>query len=267
MIYNVVRQSLRTTQAVNAFILLAFTVLDAWRQARPPLRFVPGINHHGLVLFSVSCVALALAAWTWVWPLAVLALCLSLGALLSFGFGRRGARAFYPALAGLGVAVFLMIFVPRVDGALRITAARLSAGCLDLLGLHASVAVRWVPFLVVLVVERGARVFDVATECNGFGIILSSVVLAVVMGAQRRYAWVVRGLLVGLAFASGLAFNTARIVAISVAALRTEWDYAVIHEGLGTAIYLVALGVAYGLCALPGWLARRRLTAEPKRSS
>lgn len=235
----------RTTQALNAFLLLGFTfaqaTIDAWKQHR----FHPVINSHGLVLFSVSCLVLVMASLFTLWPLAILGLCINLGALLSFGFGRRGAAVFYPALAGLALAAALLIFVPQMDRGLRLIAAHWSSWLLTHLGIQTDLVFRRFPFQVVLVAEKGAGVFDVASECNGFGILLSSLVLTVVLVLRGHYGWRRTAALLLLALGLGLVFNTVRIVAIVLAALQTDIDYGLIHEGLGTAIYLLALTVVY----------------------
>ena len=247
LVSHVLWLSTRTSQAVNAFILIAFVLVDILRGRPWPRPLRPEINHHGIVLFSLACVGLTVAAFTDLWPLAVLALCLNLAALLSFFLGRQGAVAFYPALVGLGLAAAMLIFLPRVDGLLRWLAAVGSASLLNLFGLDATAAVRPSPFTVVLLVKSGRRVFDVAAECNGFSILLSSVVLMAIQGVRRRQPWPARFAWLGLAVIVGWLANVLRIVGISVASMTTALPYGLIHEGIGTLVYLVALLLVYRL--------------------
>ncbi len=245
LVDGILTLSTRTTQAVNAFVLVAMAFVDAIATMirRHALRL--RINDHGLVLFTLSCVALVVASLMQLWPLAVLGLCLNIGALLSFCFGREGVRVFYPAIGGLGVAVGMLVFVPRLDVALRVVAAKASAWMLAAAGIRTDLVASQAPFQVAMVVEKGAGLFDVATECNGFGILLSSVVLTVIM-VIRRSVPVGRALgLVGFALAVGLVFNILRIVAIVMATMQSDLNYEVIHEGMGTVIYLLALVVVY----------------------
>jgi len=245
LVDGILTLSTRTTQAVNAFVLVAMAFVDAIATMirRHALRL--RINDHGLVLFTLSCVALVVASLMQLWPLAVLGFCLNIGALLSFCFGREGVRVFYPAIGGLGVAVGMLVFVPRLDVALRVVAAKASAWMLAAAGIRTDLVASQAPFQVAMVVEKGAGLFDVATECNGFGILLSSVVLTVIM-VIRRSVPVGRALgLVGFALAVGLVFNILRIVAIVMATMQSDLNYEVIHEGLGTVIYLLALVVVY----------------------
>lgn len=245
LIDGILSLSTRTTQAVNAFVLVAMAFVDAFATMIRGHALRLRINDHGLVLFTLSCVALALATLLQLWPLAVLGLCLNIGALLSFCFGREGVRVFYPAIGGLGVAVGMLVFVPRVDVALRVVAAKASAWALAAAGIRTDLVASHAPFQVAMVVEKGAGLFNVATECNGFGILLSSVVLTVIM-VIRRSVPVGRAVgLVGFALATGLVFNILRIVAIVMATMQSDTNYDVIHEGLGTVIYLAALVVVY----------------------
>ena len=244
--------SAQTTQALNAFVLLGVAFGDALMTAVKTGPFRPTINSHGLLLFGLSCLALAIASVAQVWPFAVLGLCLNIGALLSFCFGRNGVKAFYPALAGFGVIVLMLVLVPQVDEQLRLLAGRVSAWALPLLGVRTEFFVQQVPFQVYLVAEKGAGVFNVATECNGLGILMSSVVLSLIVTLKRRVPVYGIVMLLAVSIALGLAFNIVRIVAIALTALRTNLMYSFIHEGIGTGIYLLAL--------LAVWLLNRRFT-------
>lgn len=237
----------QTTQALNAFVLLGVVFAEALIKAVKTGAFRLAINAHGLALFGLSCLALAIASVTQEWPFAVLGLCLNVGALLSFCFGRRGAGTFYPALAGFGAMVVMLVLVPQADGWLRIIAGKLSAWLLPLLGIRTELFIEQAPFQVFLVAERGAGVFNVATECNGFGILISSVVLSLIITLRRHLPLgYVAGLLV-VSAGIGLCFNIVRIVAIALAALQTDLRYPVIHEGVGTAVYLLALLVVWAI--------------------
>lgn len=247
LVVGVWELSAQTTQALNAFVLLGVAFADALVMAFKTGSFRLVINPHGLALFGLSCLALAIASVTQEWPFAVLGLCLNVGALLSFCFGRRGAGAFYPALAGFGAIVVMLVLVPQADAWLRIFAGRFSAWLLPLLGIRIELFIQQVPFQVFLVAERGAGVFNVATECNGFGILMSSVVLSLIITLKRqRPVWGVAVLLLA-SVGIGLCFNMVRIVAIALAALRTDLRYPVIHEGVGTAVYLLALLMVWAI--------------------
>jgi exosortase/archaeosortase family protein len=263
LVGGVLEAGARTTQALNAFVLLGVAFWDAFRSEARAHSFKPAINTHGLLLFGLSCLALAAASFTQVWPLAVLGLCMNVGALFSFCFGRKGTIAFYPALAGFGAMVALLILVPQLDEWLRLLAGRVSAGILPNLGIRADMVVQADPFQVILVAEKGAGVFNVATECSGFGILLSSIVLALIIALRRRDFWGVVILKVGTSVVIGLTFNVVRIVVITTATLRTEFGYGLIHEGMGTVIYLLALATVYAVSLIDSPFSWRRGRAVP----
>lgn len=247
LIRGVWELSAQTTQALNAFVLLGVAFVDALLSARRKNAFCPAINLHGLLLLGLSCFSLAVSSFTSAWVLSVLGLCLNVGALLSFCFGRAGVRAFYPALAGFGVIVVMLVLVPQVDGALRLIAGRVSAWMLPLFGIRADLLVQQDPFQVVLVAEKGAGVFNVATECNGFGILMSSILLTLVLSFRQGQGWYRVAPLLLLSAITGLLFNIIRIVAIALASLQTIFPYGVIHEGLGSVIYLAALAAVFAM--------------------
>lgn len=245
--------SAQTTQALNAFVLLGVALLEALLSVLKVYPFRPSINTHGFLLLGLSCLALVAASFTAIWVLYVLGLCLNVGALLSFCFGRRGVEMFYPALAAFGLIVLMLVMVPQVDGALRLVAGKASAWVLPYLGIRTDFVVQQEPFEVILVAERGAGVFNVVTECNGFGILLSSVILTWILALRRRVRWYSLVLLLLLSAGIGLVFNIIRIVAIALTSLQTTIRYGLIHEGLGSLIYLMALGSIL----LLNWLASR----------
>lgn len=254
LIRGVWELSAQTTQALNAFVLIAVAFWEALLSVLKVFPFRPAINTHGFLLLGLSCLALVAASFTAIWLLAVLGLCLNVGALLSFCFGRRGVEMFYPALAGFGMIVLMLVVVPEVDGVLRLAAGKASAWVLPYLGIRIDFIVQQEPFEVLLVAERGAGVFNVATECNGFGILMSSVILTWILALRRRVPWYGLIPLLILSAVIGLAFNIVRIVAIAMTSLLTTIRYGLIHEGLGSLIYLMALGTIF----LLNWRASRR---------
>lgn len=256
MLSSVFRLSLRTTQALNAFVLIVFAFLEAFRIAWRESGFVPRVNGSGFLLFCLACLLLTASSLLALWPLAVLALCFNLAALCAFAFGRSGVAAFTPALAALGAAVALLIMIPGADVWLRMLAAKCAAPVLDLLDIKTQILVADSPFRVGLWVEKGHVLFDVATECNGFGIILSSVVMAIIVSWRHAYSWPLRAGVTAGAAVLGLGFNVVRIVAIGWTSLNTTMDYKLIHEGLGSVLYFVALGVVYAVASVPRFSTR-----------
>ena len=91
-------------------------------------------------------------------------------------------------------------------------------------------------------------------------------VLAVIYTVRMDYPWSLRLALVAGSAMTGLVFNTIRIVAISLASLYTMLDYGMIHEGLGSIIYLAALGLVYAVLVLTS-RHRQRQTEQVKSAA
>lgn len=242
MVETLFRLSGQAHQALNGLILLLITLAGSirtlWRHQVP---FYIRITPEGIVFLGVSALCLLAASFQELWPLAILAFCLNLAAILAFLYGRQGVHAFTPALIGLGLASFILILAPAVDGALRLLAARLSSSLLDLASIDVQPMLRPRSMEVVLVVGGGLRAFNVAAECNGFGLVFSSILLAAILSAHghQNIFFLMYGVTIGLIV--GVLFNALRIMAVVLTALKTSWDYKTIHEGWGTAIYALAL--------------------------
>jgi len=99
-----------------------------------------------------------------------------------------------------------------------------------------------------LLLNTGRNLFEVATECNGFGLITSGAVLAVLAaGIAGRRAGALLWL-VPLALGLGFGLNLLRILIICVLAPFFPQHYHALHESAGVLMLWTGLG-------LVGWLA------------
>ena len=128
---------------------------------------------------------------------------------------------------------------------------------LGLLG--CGVELRWVESAgepMLLLIHEGFP-FHVAAECNGFGVLTASLMLASLLVLIRPMAWLDRLLYVGLAGLLAGAGNFLRIVTI---VLLTEpvglEHYMLMHEIVGTVTY-------YGTLGLLWWLIRTHRVDAP----
>ena len=123
-------------------------------------------------------------------------------------------------------------------------AARYSAGILAQLGVPVQLAL--VPQRPPeLLLEVRQRVFSVASECSGFGLLTSSLLVAAVLAVRRPMSWGRRAGLLGFSALAAIVFNMLRIVGISLMTVHTGLPYSWIHEGLGTLLYLAGLGLIW----------------------
>jgi len=209
---------------------------------------------------GVGCLYLVRMVPAYALPVALLSFCLSFAGVASFLFGTAGVRALLPAIVGILLLGILAGLAPSLDWPLRGWGARLGHYFMQHLGIDVNVAIDLgqpphgpAQATKLLLAVRG-RIFEVAAECNGFGLLTSSLLLAVILGFHYRLTGLDRLLLLVTAVPVAIVFNALRIVGICVATSRTTLPYDLIHETVGVIFYVAAM-------ALLWWLARRQ--AEP----
>lgn len=240
------KTTLSTEQLNTGGLLVLFAIAICLRDTIERLRVEPRLSNHGLSLLflGLACLWLAGRSQRGVLPLVLLSFCFSFAAIISFLFGRLGVRQFMPALGGFLVFGLLVGLFPTLDWPLREIAARYSAIILSWMDIPVKLAALGTepPKLILAV---GANRYDVATECNGFGLLTSVLLLATILGFQYRLAWVRKLGLLAFAVPTAIACNFLRIVAICLMAPRTQVPYSVVHEGVGTVFYLLGLAIVW----------------------
>lgn len=241
-------------QIRQAFLLLAGAAgLVAW-QHRGELRIRGDLCNRTLGLLGAAFALVGLAAATG-WSLLVLpGLALALAGCLQALFGAGGYRFFRPLVAGVAVFMVIILAFPLLDWPLRQLAAVGSAKVLQALHLAPQLTLAGTaedPQLVLSVAEGH---FLVATECNGFGIITSGALLAILAGGIAGRRWWTITALVPAALLIGFAVNVLRILVISTTARYLPGHYDLLHEVAGTLALWGGLG-------LVGWIAWRPVPA------
>ena len=151
-----------------------------------------------------------------------------------------------PAMAGILLLGILATVVPTLDWPLRSIAAKGSAEMLGRLGMNVKVALQAGRPPQLLLFAPG-RVFVVAAECNGFGLLTSSLLAAAILGFYYRIGWLDKLLFFLLAVPWAILTNTLRIVGICLAATHLPLPYGLIHEGVGVLFYGVSLWALWSL--------------------
>jgi exosortase/archaeosortase family protein len=238
--------TLHTEQLTNGALLVCFALAICTRNAITRLKLSPAINDWGLGLLYLAVVCLWLAGrfTAWLLPLVLLSFCLSFSGFISFLFGKPGVRQFLPALGAFFVFGVLVGLVPTLDWPLRTMAARYAGDLLTTLG--ATVKVTLVPGRPPeLTLAVGKQVFVVATECNGFGLLTSALLVATILMFQYRMAWLNKLGLLALAVPIAIGCNFLRIVTICLLAPRTLLPYGFVHEAVGVCYYFLGLGLIW----------------------
>jgi exosortase len=238
--------TLHTGQLTNGALLVGFALAICARNAIAQFKLSPRINDWGLGLLGLAVLCLWLAGRYTLWslPMVLLSFCLSFSGIVSFLFGKPGVRHFLPALGAFFVFGVLVGLVPKLDWPLRTVAARYASGLLAALGAKVELSlVTGKPPELVLAVGRQAYV--VATECNGFGLLTSALLVATILMFQHRMPWHQKLGLLALAIPIAIGCNFLRIVSICLVATRTALPYGLVHETLGVFFYFLGLGLIW----------------------
>jgi len=255
----ILRETAARQQIRQSLIMLAAAAaLVAWRHRRD-FRISGDLGNRTLALIGVSF-AFVGAARLLNWPLMVLpGLAFGLAGALQALFGPTGYRFLKPLVAGVLALAVMIIAFPLLDWPLRklagIEAARVLTACnitphLTLAGSATE------PQLLLTV---GSQVFHVATECNGFGLISSGALLALLAAGISQRGWLGTLVLVPVAMVIGFVVNLLRILLISLNAPFFPGHYHAMHEIIGTLSLWLGLGVIGALA----W--RAEPAAKPAR--
>ncbi len=273
---NIVREWKK--DRIWSWVLLIFSILTVW----PILQWLveQSAQHQQLwhALMVVGMAGLLLSGekptrWGLRWQLGGWALaCLSGGlALLVFHFYRPSEFLLLLAtsaiLSGVGlillgdekrgeVLIFGVLFFlyallvanrPDFDYPLRQWVGQHAAWLLQLAGKE--VRLEWVVQAgqFELLLFYAGRVFRVAAECNGFGLISASLLLGLLLALHRKICWLDKILLLATGLILALVGNLLRILAIILLAPWAASHYHLMHEMVGMIFY-------YGVLILLWWI-------------
>jgi len=171
--------------------------------------------------------------------LVIPAYCCGLASAVLFVFGRDLKRITYTATGTFCAFMLLSILMEPLDWPLRTLAGKWSGAALSLigktveLGVYNSAATE-PPQLIMMVNQHP---FHVASECNGFGVILTSLLLAVLLTIYRKMGLLDACLNILAGITLGFIFNTLRILIIVLLAPSMMEHYHLMHEIVGTLTY------------------------------
>lgn len=217
---------------------------------REPLELNPAARRallcaYGFLIINYAAQSLGASAW---WSLLILpAYCCALTAAVRFVFGQGTCRLTRTVGCTLCVFLFLSILMAPLDWPLRSLAGQWSGYVLDLLGQSTELGLlsqQTDPPMLILMVNEYP--FHVASECNGFGVILTSLLLALLLAIYRRLGVLDLGLNLLAGLIIGFAFNLLRIVIIVLLAPSLMDHYHLMHEIVG--------GLTYWACLVLVWV-------------
>lgn len=166
------------------------------------------------------------------------------GGTVNYVFGGRAFRRTLPLLSVFAFLIVGVLLFPVLDWPLRQMAGIESARLLQWLGLAPELGVT-TAHPAQLLLRAGGKSFVVATECNGFGLITSSLLLGWIrLLYVRAAAWNFL-LLLPWCVMVGFAFNFLRITAIVLLAPRVPAHYDALHEVAGLIALYSGLGLVW----------------------
>jgi exosortase len=243
-------ETLHTQQLVNGAFLVFFALVICVRDAVDKLRFDPQVSAQGIGLIALAFVSLGVAgkSHSLSLPFLLLSSCLAFAGIVSLVFGQAGARQFLPAVSAFFVFGVLVGLIPRLDWPLRAMAAHYAGSLLNTLGVPVKLGLEQGHPAQLFLSVKG-REFVVATECNGFGLLASSLIVATTLAFQYRLPWLQKLSLWALAVPTAIVCNFLRIVSICLVAPQVALPYGFVHETLGLIFYFLGLGLIWKIAA------------------
>lgn len=256
------------SRLLHALIVLALATVMLVRyggiEIRDTLTLNPSARRALVVSFALLFAQFAgmrLAPAGWQAPLSLLAIpayCCGLAAFVRFLFGE-GTRRITQTTAGTFCGfLILSIFMQPLDWPLRGLAGTWSAATLEFIGKSVELGLvdfqNEPPKLILLVEEHP---FHVASECNGFGVILTCLLIALLLALHRRLGLFGAALNMIGGLVIGFIFNILRIVIIVLLAPFMMDQYMLMHEVVGT--------ITFWGCLVLVWVMLNGPTREPQK--
>jgi exosortase/archaeosortase family protein len=178
--------------------------------------------------------------------LSIPAYCAAIAAGSLFVFGEGARRLTRTVTGTLCVFLLLSLFMQPLDWPLRTLAGKWSGAALAMIGNSVEIGLLdnagGPPQLIMLVNEQP---FHVAAECNGFGVIITSLLIACMLAIYRKLGPINTALNLLAGITLGFIFNTLRISIIVLLAPRMMDHYHLMHEIVGTCTYWGCLVLAW----------------------
>jgi len=243
-----VEQTVINDQLAHAFIVLGLAGAYLMTERKNRLTLHLRFGNRATALLIASFVVLAVKALL-NWPVLILvAYCLAIAGWLLFLFGDHVARPVLALLSAFCGYVFMALILPLFDWPLRSVAGRYSGAFLEWMGKDVELGLAQLDEPKLLLMVDG-KIFEVAAECNGFGMFSGCLLLAILLVFLRRIHWFDKILAVGMAAMVGLVFNLGRIIVICLLAPYFPESYFLMHEVVGNVFF-------WGSLATVWWLVR-----------
>ena len=237
-LYGALAQSGQLRDAI-VILISALAVLSVEYKIRP---HKPKFSRLSAQWLFFGYIAIFLARYLDIWGV-FLALAGFSSALIAFGvacFDKR--RYVYAGGASFYAFTVLSFFTHAFDLPLRVLAGKLSAYILSFF--NKSVALlAYGGESAQIALKVDGKSYLVATECNGFGIILGCIVLSVIaVFFRKNIGYFKRISIIAISAMFAYLMNSLRIVAIiSLAPIVGSSNYHLMHETMGYTFFAISL--------------------------
>jgi len=246
----IAQQTVAHEQLRQSFFLLLFAAVILWIDHRKSLHLSVQVSRRAVTLLAVAFVLMGTALFYPLPLVPLVALAVALAAFTHIAFGDGGFRTTLPWVAGFGGFLVFVVLFQLADWPLRTLAGSQAAQLLALFGNEVELRGILQPSgMLLLTVNR--RMYEVATECNGFGLMSTAAILALLLVFSRPLPVGWKCVAVVLALAVGFAFNILRILGIVALAPYFPAHYDFIHEVIGLAALFGGLGFVWWLLGGP----------------
>ncbi|MGA1205328.1 MAG: exosortase/archaeosortase family protein [Opitutales bacterium] len=227
-------QTIAHEQLLHAFLvfLLSGTLLVFERKIEIRLACRFSDMSQNLLIFSYAL--LVLAIFTRINLVILASLCLSLAAFFIFLFGMEQKRFIFSSIGTFAFFTAIAVLLPVIDWPLRTLAGKWAAFGLGVVGNDVQLGLIRTGSEPMLILLSNGNPFHVAAECNGFGMLGSSLLMALVILLYRPIPLIERLGWLGVAALIGLCFNIVRIIVIVLLAPALPPNaYMLMHEVVG----------------------------------
>ena len=176
----------------------------------------------------------------------------ALAGLIFFIFGTRISKITYSSTIAFILFLLLSLYIGYLDWPLRTLAAQWSTHIFELLGQSTNIFLtRSDGKSANIIIEYAGQNFNVASECNGFGIILNSILISLLLCVYKGIDFFKSITNIVAALFLGFSFNILRIITIILVAPSFMDHYNFLHEVIGTVFYWGAFYYTWYLLSGP----------------
>jgi exosortase/archaeosortase family protein len=248
VIHWLLNQTVTHEQLLHAFLVFLLSCALLIYERRISISFSWEFTDTSQNLLIFSYALLVLAIFTHFNLIILASLSLSLGSFLWFMLGNNYKKLIVSGLCAFALFSAIAVFLPLLDWPLRTLAGKWAAFGLSLIGQNVELGLLNAESGPMLMLISNSQPFHVAAECNGFGMLGSSLLMATIIVLYRELSVIVRIGWMVMSIVFGLFFNILRIIIIVLIAPNlAENAYMLMHEVVGLLTTYGGLAIIYFL--------------------